>query len=176
VNRPHPTAGFTILELIIVIAVIGIFASISIYGIKDSREKAKASESVREVKEIERAMAIYAVNHRNQPPPDCDNLCATNPLGSNLATDLLTHAHPWGGHYSIYSTTDITGDGIRDVYIMWNDDAPQTGHNDNSGPVPVSAMDRIDAMLDDGNLSTGRVVGNGAYSTAANEMLYFVNF
>ena len=163
-------SGFTLIELLVVIAIIGILATLVLVNIGETRESAKVATSVRQIRALETAVSLYMLHHKRYPPT-CDNTCTVNPLEPYFGQDLITFAHPWGGHYTVQAG-DVTGDGRIDMYIMWNDDAPQTDHNDNSGGVPLAAMEMIDAAMDDGDLTTGKVLGNGAGNTALNEIVF----
>ncbi len=53
------TAGFTILEMLIVIAIIGILASIVLYAINDSRTEARNAQVISQVYEYQKALNLY---------------------------------------------------------------------------------------------------------------------
>lgn len=48
------------------------------------------------------------------------------------------------------------------MWLVLDDDAPQTNFNDNSGRVPNEMLTEIDGYVDDGDTSTGEMfMGNG---------------
>lgn len=172
--------GFTLIELLVVIAIIGILAATVLASLSDARETARVSATIAQAKELQKVALMYVID-TNRLPPSCNNNCTVDPFATNtgvpgwngpyFSKSILTQEHPWGGHLSIETSFDYTGNGRPDFSITWNDDAPQTSDSDNSGPVPVNIMQQIDNILDDGNLTTGRVIGNGTYPTAVNELV-----
>jgi general secretion pathway protein G len=79
-------AGFTLVEIFIAIAVIGILASIAIPNYISYRYKAKIAVAIDEMKIIEIAIADYVLNEAELP----DSL---NDVGKDHLTD------PWGNPY-----------------------------------------------------------------------------
>jgi prepilin-type N-terminal cleavage/methylation domain-containing protein len=59
--------GFTLIELIIVIAIIGILAAIVLSGLEGARERARDSARVQVAKQIQSALDIYYIDYRGYP-------------------------------------------------------------------------------------------------------------
>ncbi|MBU2104073.1 hypothetical protein KKD95_03620, partial [Patescibacteria group bacterium] len=75
-------------------------------------------------------------------------------------------------HFTI-GYADLTGDSVPETYFFLDEDAPGTNSSDNSGVIPTSALVAIDRALDDGNLATGAVRGDGnGYTTAVGEIVF----
>lgn len=176
--------GFTLIELLVVIAIIGILSSVVLASLNTAREKANVTKAVAQIREMRTATEMY-INDTGQFPPSCDMGCtaSTDPYITNVGNvsgwagpyfpggvwDLKT---PWGGHFTVVYNPNIAAvhaDGPILAFFL-DDDAPGTDSNNNTGIIPTSAMQKLDAMIDDGNLSTGKARGNGPWGTAQGEL------
>jgi type II secretion system protein G len=175
--------GFTLIELLVVIAIIGVLSSVVLASLNAARDKARISASVQQIHELRDAVAMYMADTGN-PPPDCglDCTAATDPYLNSLGVSgwngpyfpggVYGLKHPWGGHFTI-SYMDVDEDGTPEVNFFLDEDAPGTDSNDNSGPIPESALVALDKALDDGDLSTGIARGNGeGFLTVPGEITY----
>ena len=61
------SAGFTLIELMIVVAIIGVLASIAIPGFQHLQARTKAAERGAIVQDVKRALEAYHVNHDSIP-------------------------------------------------------------------------------------------------------------
>lgn len=62
-QKKRNVAGFTLLELLIVIAIIGIIAAIVLAALSTSRQKARNSARIRMVNEYVKAIELYRANN-----------------------------------------------------------------------------------------------------------------
>jgi type II secretion system protein G len=65
--RTHQTQGFTLIELMIVVAIIGILAAIAIPNFLQSQIRAKVSRVHSDMRTIGQALELYAVDHTEYP-------------------------------------------------------------------------------------------------------------
>lgn len=159
--------GFTLLELLVVISIIALLASMVFASVNSAREKAGIADAIRKVKDLQKAVAMF-YDDTGVYPADCGSDCtaAMDPLINSFGVpgwkgpyarqwDL---AHYWKGHIGFRSR--VIG-GQTQYFILLDDDRPTLGGNDNGGLLPLQAALRIDQMLDDGVFNSGEIRGYG---------------
>lgn len=62
-----PEKGFTLTELLVIVAIIGIFASVISPNLLESRAKARDAKRVSELKDLEQAVELYFQNYYQFP-------------------------------------------------------------------------------------------------------------
>lgn len=159
------TYGFTLIELMIVISIIGVLASIILTNLNDAREKARVALAVQQIKEVQKALFFF-YDDVGFDPPNCSlNDCFVDPLNIDYGAvgwngpyiDLQRLKHPWGGDIGIASHDFFTATDIV-LAIVLNDDSALPSDDDSL--IPDFAIQRIDDVLDDGNPSTGNIQTN----------------
>jgi len=90
--------GFTIVELFIVLAIIGVVASIAIPRYVDYRERIKVAQAITDIRALSLLINNYQLDARAYPP----NLAA---VGNASKLD------PWGRPYVYTNLQDIKGKG-----------------------------------------------------------------
>ncbi len=155
--------GFSLIELLISISIIGILSSVVLAGLFTSTEKARISQTLNNIREMEKAIRFYILD-TNQVPTACIVSCddTNDPFlnslgvlgwgGPYMEQGVHGRTHPWGGQLG------LVNDG-GEIYVVINDDPPNA--NNNSGRVPTEVLITMDEILDDGNLGTGLFVGDG---------------
>jgi len=84
--------GFTLIELLVVVAIIGMLASIVITSMSEVRASARDAKRIQEIKELQKALELYAINHNGEYPQSdngpqdstMDNLAVGNVLSTTL--------------------------------------------------------------------------------------------
>lgn len=166
-------SGFTLIELLVVFAIIGIVSGIVYASLGGAREEAKMAAAIKMAQQVDSAISLYYRDTGELPPP-CNNSSGcddtSDPLLNSLGVSgwngpyhsgLADLKHGWGGHIGIV-TNNCTGSGPYDeVYVLLDEDAPGAGTGDDSAKIPSHILKKIDEKLDDGDLSSGRVIGDG---------------
>lgn len=60
--------GFTLIELLVVIAIIGILSSVVLSSLNTARSKGYDAERVSNMREVEKALEVYAADHNGKYP------------------------------------------------------------------------------------------------------------
>ncbi|MCX6754758.1 MAG: type II secretion system protein [Candidatus Nomurabacteria bacterium] len=93
--------GFTLIELLVVIAIIGILSSVILAALNSARAKARDARRMRDINEINNAVALYVSANGHAPDFDgCDwlsNACFawSDDGGSNTWAELETALKPY---------------------------------------------------------------------------------
>lgn len=182
------TKGFTLTEILVVVGIIGILSSIVLVSLSGSKEKAKVSKEIAQIQELKKAAQMYYLDTKKDMPlcgTGCPDTCTalSDPLftaptgvsnwkGPYIPGGLWNRSHQWGGAITVaFSDVDPDSPG-SEYYVFLDEDAPTRVCADNTGRIPLSALQEIDRKLDDGDLGSGKVRGNGGgFDTAVGEVV-----
>jgi prepilin-type N-terminal cleavage/methylation domain-containing protein len=115
--------GFTVLELLIVIAIIGILASVIIPSVNSARGKATKSRATGEMKSMATALELYKSDHSGDYPPDASRNIPPG-IEPYLAENDLDNwpDAPWPGSvydWENWADPDFPGERIYQISIRF---------------------------------------------------------
>ena len=161
-------AGFTLIELIVVIAIIAILGAIIAPNAFRAIEKAKIAKAVADYKTLKQASySLYAdtgkwpiyskpysgTSIRNTPLLRDVGLAGWD--GPYLEKD--PDPHPWAGIYA-FIFGDWDSNNAHELILSFNDNChPHPANPSTECDVPLSSTVKIEKVVDDGNLSAGEV-------------------
>jgi prepilin-type N-terminal cleavage/methylation domain-containing protein len=114
------TKGFTLVELLIVIAIIGVLASIVIASLNTSRKKAFKATTDGAFKQMDTALQFYLNDTGGTYPPDvARDLPAEikQYLGSNDSDEWPTA--PWPGSVFDWDNWNISGENVVQISVRF---------------------------------------------------------
>lgn len=114
--------GFTVIELLIVIAIMGILSSLILPSVQTAREKAYYARTLSEYDSMNTAIQMYQEDHDGDYPPDADRDIPPG-LGAYLSGDDAGNwpKAPWPGSVYDWDNWDDpdTGDKIYQISIRF---------------------------------------------------------
>lgn len=158
-EKKEQARGFTIVELLIVVVIIGILAAIVVVAYNGITDAARASAIADGFKKFEKAMRLYVVDQGYATWP-IDNV-PTGGGNPNIG-NLVSSASGFSAY--MQSAPTVSGVSASDWRYDFDGDAyngcsaSNTGVNVYIGNFSDTAMaQRVDDAVDDGNLSCGSV-------------------
>lgn len=86
--------GFTLAELLIVVAVVGIIAAIAIPNLLNALQRAKQRRTMADMRAIASAIESYAIDYKRYPPPAANAVPWTVDASDTIAAKLGSYIAP----------------------------------------------------------------------------------
>src|SRR3989344_9029837 len=99
-NIPNTSRAFTLIELLVVISIIGLLSTVVLASLNTARVKARDAQRIAALKEIQKAIELYASDHGGQYPGYLSTpTLATNEIPGSVAGDTreTTYMRSSGG-------------------------------------------------------------------------------
>ncbi len=88
ISKPLPHRGFTLIELMVVITIIGLLASTILAAMQDSRVAARDAQRVQEARQLVTALELYRNQNGRYPCSGIAMACAAGAPGGAAAVTL----------------------------------------------------------------------------------------
>ena len=121
----HRTRGFTLIEVMVVVVILGILAAIIVPKVMDRPDTARLVKAQSDIRALESALNLYKLDNFDYPSTDQGLESLVPKYIDRLAND------PWGNPY-LYLSPGLHGD--MDVYTLGADGLQGgTGINEDIG-------------------------------------------
>ena len=122
-KKSTETSGFTIVELLIVIVVIGILAAITVVAFNDIQDRARQSKIDSDLSAIAKAAQAARINNDSNlftiTADFTDEHCFNQPSGTDLATLPQTHECWTKYHAALDDVSVASGMNVRNLVDPW---------------------------------------------------------
>ena len=147
-ERTADSAGFTLVEIMIVVAIIGLLAALALPSFAKARRDARVSAQMNDLRILEDAFQLYAMENRGFPAPTWMPKLLPPGMDKYIRGDIWRQTSPSGGLYAWKRTTSVNG--VTRYYISI------------SGAVDQEVWDIMDRKIDDGLADSGKLQWGGA--------------
>jgi prepilin-type N-terminal cleavage/methylation domain-containing protein len=141
-TRRHGS-GFTLIEMLVVVAILGILGSLILTGVNAARRESQRKQTMATLTIIGAAMARYETDFSDYPPSDGD---ATGIGGSELLLECLTTDKKEGPYLDPgkdIKTVDSNNNGKMEIADAWNKPIYYWHHRDYGNEEPNKRTYRL---------------------------------
>jgi general secretion pathway protein G len=142
----HPQNGLTLVEMMVVIAILGIVSSLSVTMYNDYTLGANVNRAITEIRMIDLMIKDYRLTTRNYPP--------------NLDAVGVDYQDPWGNDYQYLDITADPGNGAKrkdkDLVPINSDFDLYSMGPDGASVSPLTAVSSHDDII---RANNGKYVG-----------------
>jgi prepilin-type N-terminal cleavage/methylation domain-containing protein len=97
--------GFTLIEILVVIAIIGILASVALVGLGPVQKKGRDARRISDLRQIQTALELYFTKNGSYPPSGFSNMEEAL-TGGSIGIKSIPHDPKAGQDYEYGSTND----------------------------------------------------------------------
>ncbi|TDS93303.1 type II secretion system protein G (GspG) [Rahnella sp. BIGb0236] len=123
--------GFTLMELMVVIVILGVLAALVVPNVMGNKERADTQKAVSDIVALENALDMYKLDNHRYPTTEQTldalvTLPKLSPVPANYRNDGYIKrlpADPWGNEYMLLSPGEH---GAIDVFSAGPDSEPNT--------------------------------------------------
>ncbi|MBU9825251.1 type II secretion system major pseudopilin GspG [Rahnella perminowiae] len=128
---PKKQQGFTLIELMVVIVILGVLAALVVPNVMGNKERADTQKAVSDIVALENALDMYKLDNHRYPTTEQTlealvTLPTLSPLPTNYRNDGYIKrlpADPWGNEYMLVSPGEH---GAIDVFSAGPDSEPNS--------------------------------------------------
>lgn len=169
-------SGFTVIELIIVVVVIGILAALVLVNYNGAQSRARATDISNGLKDIEKSLRGYAAENQWTAWPLDTAIDSKQPSGSPTIQTLVTDL---SGFNQYLQTAPSTPDYPTSAWTYHSTAStmPSCGSNYNGTIIEVAGVSQnvanyVDSFMDDSNNNCGRI----RYDATASILIYALSY
>lgn len=112
--------GFTLIEILMVVAIIGLLASVVLASLGTAKDKGNIAKRLESSKQLENALEVYYINHNNTYPTTGGLLTSACTLYPNVTADWIPGLVASGAISSL--PTDPDTDGASNCCYLYRSD------------------------------------------------------
>ena len=128
-RRPADQRGFTLIEIMVVVVILGILAAIAVPRIMSRPDTARITKAKQDIRVVENALKLYRLDNYNYPSTEQGlEALVAEPAGEPVAKNWKGGGYldrlpldPWGNQYQFLNP------GVKseiDLYTLGADDRP----------------------------------------------------